>query len=267
MALENIAELEKTLGLESGKLNEMITSEENHTLDLTTKVIIDKAIYDERIANIKKESSTMTREILVKELRNEFELEFEGKTQENLINAFKTKLENVKDSAVKDPEKRFTDLKSDFEKLQKNFLEKDNEIAQIKDETIKKEKRNSVLNEVFKFIPENTLVSKNTILIEAEQKGFKFDQEEGVTVIKDAQGNILKDEHTLSPRSVKDFMESFVTPFLPKVEGGKCGNDETGNSKAGSFEAFMKEAEKQGWDNTKMNEEIAKRTKDGTLKL
>jgi hypothetical protein len=29
----------------------------------------------------------------------------------------------------------------------------------------------------------------------------------------------------------------------------------------------MKEAEKQGWDNTKMNEEIAKRTKDGTLKL
>ena len=67
MALENITELEQTLGLESGKLAELITSEENHRIDLSTKVIVDKTIYDERIANIKKESSTMALEIAIKE--------------------------------------------------------------------------------------------------------------------------------------------------------------------------------------------------------
>jgi len=70
MALENIAEIETSLGIEAGKLTEMITSEENHTIDLSSKVILDRSAYDERLANIKKESATIAIEMAVKEQRN-----------------------------------------------------------------------------------------------------------------------------------------------------------------------------------------------------
>ena len=267
MAIANLTTIEESLGLEPGKLTEMMSSEEEHTIDLTKKVILDKSVYDERITNIKKDSSIMSNEVLIKELRNTFELEFEGKTKENLIDAFKTKIEKEKADGIKDPEQRYLTLKTDFEKLQTNYSLKDKEIEDIKTKNSEKEKRSTIVNEVFQFIPENALVSKNTILIEAEQKGYKFDIDEGKTVIRDSSGEILKNETTLSPRTVKEFMESFVTPFLPAVEGGGGGKDETGAGKAGSFEALMKEAEKNGWDNGKINEEIMKRTKDGTLKM
>jgi hypothetical protein len=268
MALENLAEIEKTLGIEEGKLTEMISSEEKHTIDLTKKVILDKTVYDERVSNIKKESSSMASEILIKDLRNEFGLDFEGKTKENLTTALKGHIDKVKDESIKDPEKRYTDLKSDFEKLQKNFIDKESESQKIKTDMELKEKRNKVLGDVFKFIPENALVSKNTIIIEAEQKGFSFDVEEGVTVVKDASGKVIKDETTLSPKSVKDWMEIFIVPFVPKVQGGGGGGDDKGGGgKAGSFEAFMKEAEKNDWDDETINQEIMKRTKDGTLKM
>jgi len=267
MAIANLTAIEESLGIESGKLTEMLSSEEEHTVDLTKKVILDKSVYDERISNIKKDSSIMSNDIFIKELRNAFELEFEGKTKENLIDAFKTKIEKEKAEGIKDPEQRYTTLKTDFEKLQANFTAKDKEIEDIKTRNSEKEKRSVIVNEVFKFIPDNALVSKNTILIEAEQKGYKFDIDDGKTVVRDESGEILKNETTLSPKSVKEFMESFITPFLPAVEGGGGGKDETGGGKAGSFDAFMKEAEKNGWDNAKVNEEIMKRTKDGTLKL
>jgi hypothetical protein len=56
MALENITELEQALGIEGGKLQEMITSEEVHKIDLSEKIILDKPIYEERISNIKRNS-------------------------------------------------------------------------------------------------------------------------------------------------------------------------------------------------------------------
>ena len=80
MALNNIAEIETTLGIESGKLIEMINSEEAFSVDLSEKVFLSKSAYDERIANIKKDSATMAIEIAVKEQRNNLGLDFQGKT-------------------------------------------------------------------------------------------------------------------------------------------------------------------------------------------
>jgi len=267
MAIENILEVEKSLGLESGKLQEMIGSDEVHKIDLSKKVILDESVYNERVSNIKKETIQHTQEVFIKDLRNEFGLEFEGKTKDNLINGFKTKLEKVKDESIKDPEERYTNLKSDFDKLQTNFVNKEKEVETIKNEFSQKEKLQKIKNDVFQFIPENTLVSKNTIMIEAEQKGFMFDTEDGNTVIKDRQGNILKNETTLSPIGIKEWITEFSTPFLPKVDGGNGGGDDKRNPTAGSYDALMKEAKDKGWDNSKLNEEVMRRTKDGTLKM
>jgi len=94
MAIENLEQLEKSVGLEPGKLAEMISSEDTHKLDLDNLIISNKNDYDARLENIKKETKTAAVEIAVKNARNELGLEFEGKTMENLLNNFKSKIES-----------------------------------------------------------------------------------------------------------------------------------------------------------------------------
>ena len=261
MALENITELEKTLGLESGKLQEMITSEENHKIDLSTKVIVDKAIYDERIANIKKESSTMALEIAIKEQRNALGLDFQGKTMENLVNAIKSKVES--ESKI-EPEEKFKALKTDFEKLQENYNAKETELITFRTNIEKQNELNEIKSEFTKHIAGDTFVSKSTIFTEAKEKGYSFEKEEGKIVVK-LNGETQKNEDTRSPISVKEFVANFSTPYLKAPTGGAGGDDEPKGGKAGSFDAFLKESEKNGWNATKQNGEMAKRIKEGTL--
>ena len=263
MALENITELEQTLGLESGKLQEMITSEENHKIDLSTKVIVDKTIYDERIANIKKESSIMALEIAVKEQRNALGLDFQGKTMENLVNAIKAKVES--ESKI-EPEEKFKALKTDFEKLQENYNAKETEFTTFKTNIEKQNELNEIKSEFTKHIAGDTLVSKSTIFTEAKEKGYSFEKEDGKIVVK-LNGETQKNNDTLSAITVKEFVTNFSTPYLKTPTGGAGGDDETNGGKAGSFDAFLKEAEKNGWNATKQNEEMAKRIKDGTLTM
>lgn len=264
MAIENLSEIETSLGLEAGKLSEMIASEENHVIDLSSKVILPKDIYEERISNLKKESATAAIEIAVKEQRNALGLEFQGKTIDNLVAAIKAKTEA--ESKV-EPEEKFKNLKSDFEKLQNNLLEKENEFNTFKSNIEKQNSLNEIKNEFTKHIPEGTLVSKSTIFVEAKEKGFLFDKQDGVIVIKDASGNVLKDPNTLSPVSVANWVTEFVTPYLPAATGGSGKKDEPAGAKTGSLEAFLKEAEKQNWTVAQQNEEMAKRINAGTLKL
>jgi hypothetical protein len=263
MALNNIAEIETTLGIESGKLIEMINSEEAFSVDLSEKVFLDKTAYEERIANIKKDSATMAIEIAVKEQRNNLGLDFQGKTMDNLVNAIKAKSES--ESKI-EPDEKYKTLKSEFDGLVSKLNEKDAEFNSFKTKIEQTNTLNEIKNEFTKYIPDNVLVSKSTIFTEAKEKGFSFEKEEGRLVVKDSNGNILKDDN-YSPISVKDWATNFATPYLPKVEGGKGANDDLGDHKAGSFEAFMKESERNNWDASKQNQEMAKRISNGTLKI
>ena len=264
MAIENIAELEKTLGLGDGKLQEMITSEEKHKIDLSEKVILDKTTYDERISNIKKESSTMALEIAIKEQRNALGLDFQGKTMENLVTALKTKVEA--ESKI-EPEEKYKTLKSDFEKLQQNLQQKEAEFNTFKTNIEKQNELNEIKGEFTKHIAGETLVSKTTIFTEAKERGYSFEKQEGKIVVK-LNGEVQKNNDTLSPITVKDFVTEFQTPYLKTPTGGAGGGDDGGSgAKAGSLEAFQKEAEKNGWSVAKTNEEMAKRMKEGTLKV
>lgn len=262
--LENISEIEQAFGLEEGKLSEMISSEEKHSIDLSTLIIEPKLIYEERISNLKANSATMAKEVAIKEIKKSLGLEFEGKNETVLIEAVKSKFETIKNEAVTDPEKRYTDLKSDFDKLQGNLIQKENEFETYKTNIQKENELNEIKNDFTKHIPENVLVSKTTIFTEAKEKGFSFEREDGKTVIKQ-NGEVLKDEKTLSPIALDNWVKTFVTPYLKSVDGGSGKKDDVPAGKAGSFEAFQREAEKNDWNATKTNEEMAKRIKEGTL--
>jgi 23S rRNA U2552 (ribose-2'-O)-methylase RlmE/FtsJ len=266
MALENIAEIEKAFGLEEGKFNEMFSSEEKHSIDLSLLLIEPKSIYEERIANIKTNSATMAKEVSIKEIKKALGLEFEGKNETVLIEALKSKFETIKTEVIKDPEQRFTTLKADFDKLQGNLIAKETEFETFKTNIENQSTLNEIKNDFTKHIPDNVLVSKSTIFTEAKEKGFSFEKENGKTVVKQ-NGEVLKDDKTLSPIGIDSWVKEFVIPYLKTVEGGSGKKDENTQGKAGSFEAFQKEAEKNDWDATKFNAEMSKRIKEGSLSM
>ncbi len=266
MALENQAEIEEALGLETGKLSEYITSEDKYTIDLTALVIDKKEDYETRIKNIKAAEFKHGQDILFKTVRDGFGLEITGKTPENLIEGLKTYVEAEKSKGGAEPEEKYIKLKADFDKLQGNLVAKETEFTTFKT-TVEQEKETNEIKSAFtKHIPANTLVAKNTIFVEAREKGYSFEKEEGKIVVK-LNREVQKDEKTLSPISVESFVKDFVTPYIGKPEGGSGEGDDTPPGKAGSFEAFEKEAEKAGWNDSERNEIMMKRIKDGSLKL
>jgi len=266
MALENQAEIEEALGLETGKLSEYITSEEKHTIDLSTFVIDKKEDYETRIKNIKAAEFKHGQDILFKTVRDGFGLEITGKTPENLIEGLKTHIETEKSKGGAEPEEKYKTLKADFDKLQGNFTAKETEFTAFKTNVEKEKETNEIKSAFTKYIPTNTLVAKNTIYVEAREKGYSLEKEDGKIVVK-LNGEIQKDEKTLSPISVESFVKDFVTPYIGKPAGGSGESDDAPPGKAGSFEAFEKEAEKAGWNDSERNEIMMKRIKDGSLKL
>ena len=263
--IQNLKELETALGLEEGGFNKMLTSETEDVIDLENILIEPKSVYEERLENIKNHSSNTAREITVKNIKKAFGLEFEGKYEDKLIESLKSRDEIIKNEVVKDPEERFKNLQSDFTKLQSNLQEQITKNSELENSFLQKEKKSKIQTDFFNAIPNELVVSKNTVLIEAEQKGFSFDIQDGITVIKDNAGEVLKNEKTLSPLKIEDWAKDFVTPYIKQPTGGSGRTDDVLPAKAGSFEAFEKEAKTNGWNAEKQNTEMAKRIKDGTL--
>lgn len=267
--IENLKQIEQAFGLEEGKFLEMINSENKEVLELENIVIEPKSIQEERINNIKDHASKTAREITIKSIKKAFGLDFEGKYEENLIESLQKREQQreqqIKDEVVKDPEERYKNLHSDFQKIQNNLQEEILKRTELEQSYAQKEKKSKIQNDFFNAVPNELVISKGTLLIEAEQKGYSFDILEGITVIKDQNGEVLKDEKTFSPLKIESWAKNFATPYVKQVSGGSGQSDDVQPLKAGSFEAFEKEAERNNWDRAKTNEEMAKRIKDGTL--
>lgn len=267
--LKNQKEIEEKLGLEEGQLSEFINSEEEKEIDLEKVVIEPKDKYEEKIGNIKKQSAEMAKEVTIKKIKKEFSLEFEGKTEENLIEAFKARDEKIKDEVIKDPEQRYTDLKKDFGLLQDKLKTTETEFSTFKTSVDTDKTVNEIKNSFMNSIEGKTTVGKSTIFVEAKEKGYSFEKVEGEIVVKDPKGEIVKND-ALSPLPLKDWVSEFSKPYLVKEAGGGSGEGDDngeGNAKAGTLEAFEKEAAKAGWDATKKNTEMQARIKAGTLKV
>jgi len=260
--IKNLNEIEQSLGIEAGKLTEMISSEDELTVDLSSKVIFNKDDYETRINNIKKETSNAAVEIAIKNARKDLGLDFQGKTMENLLNTYKEKIEA--ESKI-EPEERYSKLKTEFEKLQdvsKGFQEKYTGLEQ----TVKKQSQDREINtKLLKSIPENITIPKDDVLAILKTRNEFNIGEDGFEIIKD--GVVLRNETTRNPLSVDEYMQSFIKPYLKPVEGGKGDDGGKGQAKAGSFEAFEKEMSDKGFNSQEMSLEMQKRIKDGTLKI
>ena len=263
--IENISEVEKSLGLEDGKLAELISSEDNHKVDLSDRVFLPKGDYETRIDNLKKDHEKVGGELILKAMKEEQGLDYEGrKDPSNFINALKLKIET--ESKI-EPEQRYSELKSNFDKLQVLKLESDDKFTNLQESGIKEKNRSMVNNALIKEIPENTIIDSEKIVTL-----LKIDHEfnitdDGLEILKN--GKVLKNENTLSNLTANEFMKDAVKPYLKAVDGGAGDRDDINNFKSGSMESFDKEME--GKDvkvgSEAYNTEMFKRISDKSLTI
>jgi hypothetical protein len=265
MAVTNLEMLEQSIGLEPGKLQEMITSEEEHSLTLDNYVITTKDDLMTKEENIKREAKQAGLEIAIKKARNDLGLDFEGKkTLEPLLEAYAKKIEA---EAKKDPNEKYDSLKSDFEKLQGMNAEWEQKYMNLENTYKQREQTRTINEKLLNAISDNTTIPKEDILAIAKARtDFKVG-ENGIEIIKD--GQVLKNEQNLNPLTVDEYMKDFVKPYLKPVEGGAGGKDSRSGANETSFEMFEKRMEEKGINvgSSEYNAEMSKAISNGTLKL
>lgn len=272
MALENIDAIEESFGLEKGKLAEMITSEENHTIDLDSFIIKPKSDYDSLLSNIKRDSNEIGRKELFKALGVDFEgtgahkdvkksVEFLKKWNGDLVN---TAIEEAKI----DPNKKYDTLNEDFKKVQANLSQWEEKYNTLESTYKQKEQMSTINNTLLKEIPDNTTIDKEDILAILKAK-YKFNiSEDGFEIIGN-DGKALKNQSNMNLTTANEFMKEFITPYLKTVEGGTGAGDSKGGGKETSLELFNKQmnAKNINIGSEVYNEQLSLAIKNGTLKL
>jgi hypothetical protein len=267
MAIENINEIEKSLGLEEGKLSEMITSEDAHTVDLTGRVFLSEEDLSTRISNERKEAGKASVEIAVKKARNELGLEFEGKTMSNLMGAYKDNIESGFNSDSSEREKK---LKSDLEAVQNNFTNLQADFEGFKTQVSHKETQRQLDNKILSSMPNDLSIPKEDALLLFKSKHKLETLEGGEMQISDLSGNVFQDDQTKSNLGISDVLSGFVEPYKVSEKQTPKGRGEGNKHKqysAGSLEAFDKEMTDAGISGVKYNEEMSRRITNGTLKI
>lgn len=269
MPLTNINDIEKALKLEEGSLAAAISSEEEVNISIPKNLVIRTSDEVElREKNLKETSKQAGIEIAIKNARNDLGLEFEGKTMDNLLSAYKDKLT---DELTSEPNALIDGLKKDKEKFQSILKEKDNQIETLNNSITSIKNQSVIESSVIRAFGNVTEGVKTSIPTQDIRDLFllknKIDIQDGKTVvIKD--GEVIQDPTTLEPVSLDSVAGEFIKSYIQTPTGGKGGTDNP-NGTGTDFDAFQKEMTDKGIQtgsekyNTIMNERIA----SGTLSI
>ncbi len=209
-------------------------------------------------------------EMIVKEARDKFGIQIEGKNLDNFADAFKTKI--IEESKI-EPSKKIQELEEEKKKLQTNYANLETEFSGFKTTIQEKESRAKKDNTLSSFLPVTGLKVDHdiTLLALKTKAGIDIAFDENNTMMITENGIVVKDQKTLMPIEPKSFIESKLQQLdlIQKATGGGGGGDEGGGGQASSFDKFTKEMETNGVSegSLKFQEEMAKRIKEGTLKL
>ena len=230
-------------------------------------VVKSKSDFETYTSNTKKEGYNEGKvagvEMAVKDVRDEYGLEFEGKTVKNFAEAFKNKIEA--DSKVK-PTEKIQELEADKKTLQTNFSNLQSEFDTFKQTVTREREQQKIDAMVYAEIPaDNLSISRDDVALIFKNRFSAKKTDEGIEWQKD--GKTLKDDN-LNPKKLGAIMTDFVTPYLKSPDGGTGKKDEPG-SKGGTYEAFVKEMKEHGVNegSAKFQEEMNKRVREKTLSI
>lgn len=261
--IKNISEIETALGLKAGTLDTAIKSTTEDVIDISGLEIMKKTDFESFKTNLKENSRTAAIEESVKEYRTKLGLDFQGKTLDKLVDAYKEKI--IKDANL-NPDKRVSELEKDLGIMKNNYETTNEKLTKVESEYKQKENLRTIRDAVVAEIPANTIIPKEDVLNIFFSKN-KIELVDTGGIIFKKGDEVLKNPTTLNPLSIKEVMTEFITPYVKPPEGGGGGKDNPGLAKPGSFAAFSEEMVKAGnpEGSTKFNEEMSKRIKEKTL--
>lgn len=270
MPIENMTEIESSLGLAEGTLQEAIASDDAIKLDIPqgkfidteTHVIRTKEDQDIFLKNTRDEAKKAGLEQAIKEARNDLGYNFEGKTLDNLLKAHGDKIQA--DTGA-EPDAKIQELTTDLEKLRGVNSEWETKYNSLVSESTAKDNQRRIDTNILNSIEGEFILPKAQLstLFKAE---YEVTEEDGKQLIR-KNGETLKSEATRDPLTLTDIMPKFLETYVKQVSGGSGGKDSTGNPKAGTLEAFEKEMSEAGKSREEMNKEMQSRIKAGTLTI
>jgi predicted RNase H-like nuclease (RuvC/YqgF family) len=195
MAIENLNDLERFVQLEEGQtLADLINSEDKVTINLKEGSFYTNEEKETLIGNYKKDFETSGREKLLKKLRDENELSYEGvKDPAKLIEALTSKIKAQTVEEYGEPNKKIESLNGDLNSLRSQLEQKDAAYNDLMN-TINKERENLKIDSVISAnIPSNTMIPKEDLMLLFKSKHeLSLDDAGNLLVLKN--GEVLKDE-------------------------------------------------------------------------
>lgn len=226
--ITELAKLAKVTDIEAFAKALQSEGDTDFQLDTESLIVRTKAEDEEFKTNIsteiKNKAFNDAFEIQIKNMKKDLGLEFEGKKQEDFINAFKTKVLN---EANIEPSKRISELESTLTKINKTLQDKDSELLNLKSSFQKEKVR--LETETYLNVPETLGLSKqeatDLFLMKYEIKDdgiYKGDER-------------IVDPKTAKPLALKDVVDNFVTErgWNKEVIVGRGGQGNKGNVNVG----------------------------------
>lgn len=226
LSKETIEKFSTLLGVDKTKLENALTSDDEVEIQPTVEKTFTADQFESLQTNLKtssyNEGKTAGQEMLIKQLKTDNELEFEGKSVDAFLDAYKTK---VLTDADKHPSAKIKELNQTIEQFKTQVIpEKDQAINQLKS-TIKQQK---VMNQVSKYVPQNlpeSITRDDALTLITNRLSFDYDDDGNEVVKRD--GQVLKND-LLEPIGYKSAIEQFVAEkkWTVKPDGrGGSGNE------------------------------------------
>jgi hypothetical protein len=259
--IENINEVEALLKMPEGTLKSALESSESVKIEMP-KVIVRTPDEDEAFKeNLRKAGAEITAKKQAELLG--LNLNSDDKRDINKVfEAFKAKtLEGVNI----EPNEKVKGLEADKAKLLENYTTLEGQFNEFKSNA--KSKLNSVLidTKIDSSITGDLILPKDDVKALFKSKYQVELDENGIEVVK-KDGEILKNQTTLNPYTLKDIMGQFLPTYAKKPEGGSGAGDNSGAAK-GTMDAFNKEMTEKGVNigSSAYNQEMSKRIREKSL--
>ena len=184
--------------------------------------------YNTLVGNIEtekyNEGKTAGEQMAVKAVRDEYGLEFEGKTVANFATAFKAKIEA--DSKI-EPNAKVKELTTDIEKLRGNLSEWEEKYNGLQTSVAQEKKAYKVNSLVSSSMPTEGLSIKKDMATSLFNMNHEIDFDEAGTAVIKKDGVILKNETTRSPMALNDVVNTFLKDngLITAPSGGAGGGD------------------------------------------
>lgn len=264
----------KTVEVEREQLDQMLEKGEvNVPVDgLVIRTSEEEETFKTNLAKVKYDDGKKAgAEMVIKEGREAFGLEFEGKTIQNFGEALKSK---ALTEAKIEPDKRIKELEGDVETLRGNLKTVQGTFDSYKEQVIAEKTRGKKDTFLLGLIPDQGLRVSKSITLSAlkTEGGIDIDYTEEGTPFVTVNGVAQKNDTDLTYTNPKIFIGEKITEMglIDKPGGGGGGGDDTGGGGTpGSYDAFVKEM--LGKDihegSLEFSEEMNKRINDKTLTM